>query len=430
MTGYNKNICFKNVTLTNGDQVHLAVVNGKVAINPKPDSFIGETVEAKGLIAIPGLIDMQVHVRTPGQTYKEDVHSATESAIRGGFTRIACMPNTKPTLDCAKEILNLRKIISTDALCPIDIIPAMTLGIAGHEIANFHHYKDLGIYGITDDGRGLQDDAVMEHVFKLAKDFGLSILQHCEVESISQHAPLHEGVTSRLWQMKGQTAEAEYAMVARDLNLLAKYGGHYHVLHASSRRSVEMVIEAKRAGLNATIEVTPHHLLLSEEDLPKTRDANFKMNPPLRSKEDQEFLVESFLSGKIDIVTTDHAPHSEEEKSVGFETAPFGIIGLETAFPLLYTHFVKNKKMTLSELVYRMSLRVSELFPIPSNEIIENETANFSIVNVEDSFDLLPEVCRSKSRNSPFWHQRLTGQSMYTVVSGCTHQFSDRFNVR
>jgi dihydroorotase len=152
------------------------------------------------------------------------------------------------------------------------------------------------------------------------------------------------------------------------------------------------------------------------------------MNPPLRSKDDQEFLVEAFLKGNIDIVTTDHAPHSVDEKSVGFETAPFGIIGLETAFPLLYTHFVKTKKMSLTELVYRMSLRVSEIFPIPSNAIIENETANFSLVDGEAEVDLLPEVSRSKSRNSPFWHQRVSGQSLYTVVNGCTHRFSDRFN--
>jgi dihydroorotase len=426
------NIVFKNASLfdsLNNETTDLSVIDGKISFAPNLELKNVHVIEAKGLTAIPGLIDMQVHVRAPGQTYKEDVRSATESAIRGGFCRIACMPNTKPTLDCAQEILNLRKILATDAKCPIDIIAAMTKSIAGVEIADFNQYKNLNIYGITDDGRGVQDDAVMERIFKLAKDFGLSILQHCEVEAISKHASIHAGVTAKLWQVLGQSAESEYAMVARDLNLLAKYGGHYHVLHASSRKSVELVIAAKKSGLNATVEVTPHHLLLSEEDLPKNpnnKDANFKMNPPLRSKDDQAFLVEAFLGGHIDIVSTDHAPHTVEEKSIDFEAAPFGIIGLESAFPLLYTNFVATNKMSLKVLIDKMSLDVSKIFKLPSNAMIENETANFTLVDLVNRFPLLPQDCKSKSRNSPFWHQSLVGQSHHTVVNGVAHHFFDR----
>ena len=232
---------------------------------------------------------------------------------------------------------------------------------------------------------------------------------------------------SKTLQLSGQPGEAEFKMVERDLELLAKYGGHYHVLHASSAQTVELVRAAKKAGLKATMEVTPHHLLLCDEDIPHELDPNFKMNPPLRSRADQAALVEAFLSGDIDIVSTDHAPHTEEEKRLGFEAAPFGIIGLESAFPLLYTNFVKTKRMTLETLVQHMSLNVSKLFPIPSHALDVGNVANFTLVDLDHAKTLLPEESRSKSRNSPFWFQKLYGFSHYTIVNGVVHGFEDRW---
>jgi dihydroorotase len=384
-------------------------------------------IDGKGLTALPGFIDMQVHVRSPGQTHKEDIYSASLSAVRGGFCRMACMPNTRPTLDNPQVISELQTQIESLSLCPIDIIAAMTKGLGGDELAPINEYRQLGLYGITDDGRGVQRGDMMEQLFKRAKDAGLSIMQHCEVEDISHHAPIHEGVMSKTLQLSGQPGEAEFKMVERDLELLAKYGGHYHVLHASSAQTVELVRAAKKAGLKATMEVTPHHLLLCDEDIPHELDPNFKMNPPLRSRADQAALVEAFLSGDIDIVSTDHAPHTEEEKRLGFEAAPFGIIGLESAFPLLYTNFVKTKRMTLETLVQHMSLNVSKLFPIPSHALDVGNVANFTLVDLDHAKTLLPEESRSKSRNSPFWFQKLYGFSHYTIVNGVVHGFEDRW---
>lgn len=389
-----------------------------VAISDKPiEGDFDEVVNLEGFTIMPGLIDMQVHLREPGFEYKETIESGTLAAAKGGFTTIACMPNTSPVIDSREVLMKVMGLIETNAKVEVLVIPAMTKDIKGEVMVDYAPYKDLGVVAITDDGKGVQNDKVMEEVFKQAHTFNLSVLQHCEVNEISNGAAIHEGEYSRRHNIKGIPSSSEWKMVERDINLLRKTGGHYHVLHASCKETIHLVNLAKKEGLHVTVEVTPHHLLLCDEDIPNL-DPNFKMNPPLRSKEDREALVQAFINGEIDIVTTDHAPHSDEEKSRSLEDAPFGIIGLETAFPLLYTSFVQTKKMTLESLINVMSLNPQKLFHTPRGELREGALADLVVINTNDERAVTPKEIFSKSHNTPFMNWKLKGWPELTIKSG------------
>lgn len=388
---------------------------GKIKdIAPHLNVSANETIDLNQKLLLPGFVDMQVHLRVPGQEYKEDLKTGTKAAHYGGFTTVACMPNTVPALDNREILQNFFELTKNNQL-DIFPIPAMTMGIRGKKLANYEHYHQLGIFGITDDGHGVQDDQVMEEVFKEAKKYHLSILQHCEYNHISAKAPLHLGKKSADIGVKGQAGAAEALMAKRDIEFLKKYGGHYHVLHVSSAETLQYVREAKASGLNITCEVTPHHLTLIDEDIPGF-NTNFKMNPPLRSREDWEALVDGYKTGIIDIMSTDHAPHAVFEKEQSLEEAPFGVIGLETAFPVIYTKLVKTNLVSLSRVIDSFCYKPREIFPLEKRDLKAGMVADLTCVDLENYRTVKNFV--SKASNSPFIGQRLSGFPVLTMYRG------------
>lgn len=371
--------------------------------------------DAKGLTLIPGLIDMQVHFREPGFEHKETIETGSMAALAGGVTQVAIMPNTNPVIDNIETIQWIKQKACQNSKVDIHIIPAMTKDLRGMQICNFAEYKKLGIFAITDDGKGVQNDYIMEDIFRVASKEGLSILQHCEVDSLSEGAPIHNGVYAKKNKIKGSPSESEWMMIERDLSYLKRYGGHYHVLHVSSKKSVELIRQAKKDGLNVTAEVTPHHLLLCDEDIQNT---NFKMNPPLRSRLDRKALEDAFLDGTIDIVSTDHAPHTPSEKEQSFYEAPFGVIGLETSFALLYSNFVAEGKCSLDYLIAKMSSKPAEIFKLQGGKISEGEIADLVLIDANAVLEVNENLIKSKSKNTPFMGQCLAGWPQLTIKNG------------
>ncbi len=411
-------ILLKNAKDIFNKTVDLLIVGNKIsAIGEIHGKIDAQIIDAKGKTLLPGLVDMQVHLRDFAQAYKETVKSGTMAASRGGFTSIACMPNTSPCLDSLEVLNMLSDKVMESATCKVIPIPAMTKDIAGVEVVDYKIYEDYGICAITDDGRGVQDDEVMRKVFIHAKEHNLKLMQHCEVEKISQGAPLHKGEKSDELNVSGQTGLAESEMVKRDINLLREIGGHYHVLHISAKESIEHVRAAKKEGLNVTCEVTPHHLLLCDEDIPGA-NTHYKMNPPLRGKQDLIALNEALLDGTIDMITTDHAPHTEEEKSFGLEQAPFGIVGLETALALIYTNYVKTKKISMQQLVDFMCIKPIEIFGINNGSLKNGDLADLCLVDLEEPKVVTPDEFTSKGKNTPFTDLELYGWPILTICEG------------
>jgi dihydroorotase len=379
-------------------------------------------IDGKGALLVPGLIDPQVHFREPGQEHKEDIESGSKAAAKGGFTTVICMPNTNPTSDDPKVleyIINRSKEVNKTRIFPTG---AVTVGLKGKSLTNFESLKKAGAIALTDDGKGIQDDSVMLEAFQKAKEMELSILDHSEDESLSQGGAIHEGEVSKKHGVKGIKSESESVHVKRGCDYSLKTGAHYHVLHISTKESLQYVQEAKSRGANVTCEVSPHHLLLCDEDIPLKEngelDANFKMNPPLRSREDMMACREALKSGLIDAIATDHAPHSSDEKNQPIENAPFGIIGLETAFTLLYTHFVRTGEITLKHLVDLMTVNAAGLFKLPYGRLEAGATADIALIDLERSEIIKEDFFHSKSKNSPFYHKEVFGLPVMTIFEG------------
>lgn len=417
-----KNILLKNVVSHENlkSPIDVYIQNGRIEnistkIDPKANDYI---IHADGAILMPSFVDMQVHLRSPGQEEKEDLYSGTKAAAKGGYTHVACMPNTKPRLENESELFQiLNSVQQKKTLAHIYPIAAMTKGLEGKQVANFDLYQKMGLIGVTDDGFGVQDDLVMEQIVIEAKKRNLFLFQHCEFDEISAGASFHEGVFTKKLNLKGYPSSAEYKMIERDLSLIRKYRTPYHVLHLSTKEGIDLVKKAKAENLPVTCEVTPHHLLLCDEDI-KEPYADYKMNPPLRSFQDKIALQMALSDGTIDIISTDHAPHTVEEKAKFYEFAPFGIIGLEFAWPLLYTHLYLNKIVTLERLIDAFSIRPRKIFNIPSTVIAVGALANLTLIHPQrKKIASKNELC-SKSMNSPFLGYELTGWPIATIWDG------------
>ncbi len=376
-----------------------------------------QVIDLGGKLIIPGLIDMQVHLREPGAENKETIETGLKAAVKGGFTTVAAMPNTDPVLDNVEQISYLRNKVASLDLCGVIAVPSMTKQMMQKKIADYQAYADAGVIAITDDGRGIADDSLMKKIFIEAAKFKLSVLQHCEFLKLSDSGAFHEGPRAQELNVRGIPSESEYKMIARDIDLLREHGGHYHVLHLSTKEGVDLVAQAKAEGLNITAEVTPHHLVLCDQDILEV-DANYKMNPPLRSQDDRDALVQAVASGIIDLISTDHAPHTLEDKGKEIHQAPFGIVGLETAFALLYTELVLKDKITLWRLVELMSLRACEIFKLEGGKIKVGEVANLAVIDIEKAHMVEPEAFVSKGRNTPFGGRKLKGWPVRTFFKG------------
>lgn len=403
-----------------------SIENGKIAkLSESPLSGDFENIiDAKGLFLSPGLVDPQVHFREPGQEYKEDIESGSKTAVKGGFTAVVSMPNTSPTADEPSVVRRMVERQKEVGLCRVYPTGALSYGLKGEKVTDFKALKEAGAVAITDDGKGVQRDEVFFKALELAKANGLAVLDHSEDESLSLGGAIHLGEVSKKYNIKGIDSNSESEHVRRGCEMALKTGAHYHVLHISTKRSIDFVREAKKAGAHVTAEVSPHHLLLCDEDIPEkedgTLDANWKMNPPLRSKEDREACVEALCDGTIDAIATDHAPHAPEEKDRHIHEAPFGIIGLETAFPLIFTNFVETGKIELERLIELMSEKAAGLFSLPHGKLAPGEIADLALFDLNNEYTVKGEDFVSKSKNSPFIGRKLKGRAKMTLLAGKT----------
>ncbi len=356
-------------------------------------------------LIFPGFCDVHVHFREPGFSYKETVKSGSAAAAAGGYTAVCTMPNLSPVPDCAENMKRQLDIIKRDSLINIYPYASITVGEKGERLSDFDSLCGDAV-SFSDDGRGVQSESVMRSAMEKAASLGKIITAHCEDNSLLFGGYIHAGSYAAAHSHRGISSESEYLPIKRDLKLAAETGCAYHVCHVSTKESVALIKEAKKEGVNVTCETAPHYLVLDEGDL--REDGRFKMNPPLRSKDDREALIEGILDGTIDMIATDHAPHSAEEKSRGLEKSAFGIVGLETAFPILYTRLVKKNIITLEKLILLMAVNPRQRFSIPFGD-------DFSVWDVSEEYEVEPEKFLSKGRATPFEGERVFGRCRLTV---------------
>ena len=380
------------------------------------------TIDGQGYFLSPGLCDPQVHFREPGLEYKEDIESGSRAAVKGGFTTVISMPNTTPTADNKETVSFMWQKTQKIGICRVLPTGAVTMGLKGHELPNFTEMKEAGAIAFTDDGKGVQKEDVFRAAMIEAKKLDMPVLDHSEDESLSLGGAIHKGLVSEKYGVKAIDSNSESVHVQRGCRLSEETGCHYHVLHISTIKSINFVREAKAKGIRVTAEVSPHHLLLCDEDIPEREDGflnpNWKMNPPLRSKEDRAECVKALMDGTIDAVATDHAPHAPHEKALQIENAPFGIIGLETAFPLIYTNFVKTKNISLNRCIDLMSKEAGALFGLEMGLLKSGMRADLALFDLDSEFSVNEAFFASKSKNSPFIGQKLFGETKLTVFDG------------
>ncbi len=357
---------------------------------------------------LPGFCDVHVHFREPGFSYKEDILSGSRSAARGGYTAVCTMPNLNPVPDSKENISLQLDAIKKKALIHVYPYAAITKGQMGEVLSDMDELAPLSI-AFSDDGRGVQSGELMEEAMKKAKALGKMIVAHCEDNSLLRGGYIHDGEYAKLHGHRGICSESEWRPIERDLELVAKTGCSYHVCHVSAKESVELIRQAKKSGLDVSCETAPHYLLMN--DMMLEENARFKMNPPIRSEADRVALVEGICDGTIEMIATDHAPHSAEEKSRGLEKSLMGVVGLETAFPALYTGLVKTGVITLDALVKLMSINPRTRFGIESD-------VGFSVWKLDDEFTVNPEEFLTMGRSTPFEGKRFFGTNIATVCDG------------
>jgi dihydroorotase len=359
-------------------------------------------------IIVPGLCDVHVHFREPGFSYKETIASGSAAAAHGGYTAVCTMPNLSPVPDCAEHLKAQLDAIDKSAV--IEVIPygAITVGEKGEELSDMESMAD-NVCAFSDDGRGVQNDGMMREAMAKAKRLGKIIAAHCEDNSLLFGGYIHDGEYAKAHGHRGISSESEYRQIERDLRLAEETGCAYHVCHISTKESVELIRQAKARGVDVTSETAPHYLVLCDEDM--REDGRFKMNPPLRSREDKQALIEGIKDGTIDMIATDHAPHSAEEKGRGLEKSLMGVVGLETAFPVLYTELVKKNIITLERLVELMSFKPKERFGIDTG-------CDFAVFGIDEPYKTDPNEFLSIGRATPFAGREVFGRCLLTVHGG------------
>jgi dihydroorotase len=375
-----------------------------------------KVLDAKGKIVLPGLIDMHTHLREPGREDVETVLSGSIAAVHGGFTSILCMPNTTPPIDNASTLdFVLEK--ARHAHCNIYPVAAITKERKGEELAEMAELASLGAVGFSDDGKSVKDSLLMRRAMEYSLMLNLPILSHCEDENLSSGGSMNEGYTSTILGLPGIPKESEEIMVARDLSLAELTGARLHICHVSTRRSVELIREAKKRGVKVTCEVTPHHFTLTEETV-KSFDTNTKVNPPLRTKEDIKAIEKGLKDGTIDVIASDHAPHLSTEKEFEYENAPSGMIGFQTTLPLVMKQLVERKILTLSEAVAKLTLNPAKILNLKKGQIKVGYDADLTIIDPKKQWQFSSEGIKSLSQNSPFIGWNFKGKAICTIVGG------------
>ena len=356
----------------------------------------------------PGFCDVHVHFREPGFSYKETILSGSQAAAAGGYTAVCTMPNLNPVPDSQEHLAQQLRLIEDGAAIHVYPYGAITVGQLGQQLSDMEEMAP-DVIAFSDDGRGVQSDEMMLEAMRRAKKLGKMIVAHCEVNDLLKGGYIHDGEYAKAHGHKGICSQSEYAQIARDLRLVEQTGCAYHVCHISAKESVELIRQAKKKGLDVTCETGPHYLVMDDSFLQE--DGRFKMNPPLRGKEDRLALVEGICDGTIDMIATDHAPHSAEEKAKGLAGSAFGIVGIETAFPVLYTHLVKTGIISLEKLAELLSVNPRRRFNIPLGE-------DFTVWDLQEEFTVDPEKFLSMGKATPFTGWNLTGVCVMTVCDG------------
>lgn len=405
-------------------QVDMRIANGKV-VEIGADLTAEHIIDCVGTIITPGFIDAHVHLRDPGFTYKEDIKTGTMAAIRGGFTTVLAMPNTNPVIDTADKVAAFMEKVKTDASCEVKTFVALSHGLQGEELTDIEALATLPIAGFSDDGKGLQNDDKMRAQMQRIKTVDQIVSIHCEDEKelTTPMGCVNLGEVSERLGLIGINNASEANMLLRDLKLNEEIGIKYHMCHISTKESVEIIRAYKAQGMSVTAEVTPHHLCLNETQI-SMKDPNFKMNPPLRSESDQASLIAALNDGTITIIATDHAPHASEEKAKGIEEAPFGIIGLEQAFSVLYTYLIKTNKVKLETILNAMTYAPAKRFNIKRGFQIGDEI-NATIINLNEKRLYNRETTASKAINTPFNNMKLDGKIKMTIIGGRVHEWNN-----
>ena len=372
-----------------------------------------EFLSAENVILIPSFVDVHVHLREPGFFYKETIKTGTTAAARSGYAHVFSMPNLKPVPDDLENLKVQLDIIEKDAVIPVTPYGSLTVGERGEELADLEAMAPY-VCGFSDDGVGLNDMDLMARAMEIAKKHGKLVVAHCEDMELRNGGYIHDGVYAKAHGHKGICSESEWGPIKRDIELAEKIGCSYHVCHISTKESVEIIRQAKARGVDVTCETAPHYLIFCDENLQE--DARFKMNPPIRSREDRAALIEGILDGTIDMIATDHAPHSAEEKSKGLKDSALGIVGLETAFAMMYTHFVKTGRMSLDKLLELMSTNPRKRFGLPSAE----ENMDYSLWEIGTEYTVDPADFASMGKATPFAGMKAYGRCLFNVAGGKT----------
>lgn len=407
----NANALIKN-KWTNAD---ILIENGKIKKIGKITEQCDKLLDAQGLTVMPAFFDMHCHLRDPGYEYKEDIISGSKAAAAGGYSAVACMPNTNPVIDSSalvQYVINKSK----EAFCKVYPIGAITKGQKGEELAEYGFMKQSGAVAVSDDGKPVSSGYLMKNALEYASNYNLMVISHCEDKSISQDGVVNDGYNSSISGLRGISRVAEEAMVARDIMLAESTNTTVHIAHVSTKNSVDLVRQAKKRNVNVTCETCPQYFAADDSEI-LNFNTNAKINPPLREKQDNIAIIEGLCDGTIDAIATDHAPHHIDDKNIEFNYASFGTIGLETAFALSYTHLVKTGKLKLEQLSQLMTDNPAKILSINPAQIAEGADADITIVDLDTQFTVGKNFV-SKSKNSLFIGRELYGKIMYTLCKG------------
>lgn len=376
-----------------------------------------EIIDADGCFVMPGLIDLHVHFRDPGFEYKETLKTGAEAAAKGGFTSVCTMPNTKPVMDSPEIVREYVKRAEKEAVINVLPVGAVTIGQNGEELTDIKGMKESGICAISEDGKSVMNAELYREAMEIAAECGIPVMAHCEDKNMVNGGVMNESGASHRLGMKGISNAVEDVIVARDILIAKETGATLHLCHCSTKDSVRMTKAAKEDGLKVTAEVCPHHFTLCDEDIVKD-DANYKMNPPLRAKEDVEALKEGLKENIMDVISTDHAPHSAEEKKKSISESPFGIVGLETSVALTITELVSKGIITPLQMAEKMSYNPAKVLGIDKGTLNEGKTADITIINPEESYVIDSSTFVSKGKNTPFNGYKVRGAVKYTICNG------------
>jgi len=396
---------------------NLLIRDGRIAAYDASEQEADQTLDAAGKIVCPGLIDMHVHLREPGREEDETIQTGAAAALAGGFTSIVCAPNTDPPIDTQGVAAFIHHQAAKADHCNVYVLGCVSKNREGKELAEIGQLVEAGAVGFTDDGNPIADPELLRRAFEYCRMFDKPVLNHAEVKELTEGGVMHEGLVSLILGLTGMPSASEEVMIARDIALAEATGGRLHVMHLTTANGVEMIRRAKRRGVRVTCEVTPHHLTLTDEQF-RSFDPNYKMNPPLRGREHVEALIAALQDGTIDVIASDHAPHSQEKKLQEIDLAPFGVIGLETTLGVVATRLIEPGLLDWPTAIEKMTINPARILGLSKGTLAVGADADVTIIDPEARWTVDPKQFRSKSCNTPFAGWKLKGRAVATIVGG------------